>query len=316
MIKVIKNLAPKYGILLITALLFAFFSFSGSYFCTIQNISIFIVGQVIVGFFALALLVPLVAGEFDISVGYMMGFCVMIGGKIGSMGVPVGITIVVTIGAGAVMGVANGLLSVTFKIPSTISTLGSGFVMYGLALACSDSKSISGCIPNQIINIACMKFLGFNVSIWLLIIVALLLYYVLEHTPFGKQIYAVGLSKRVAYLAGIRINLVRFMSFVIAGSIIGIGAFVALAQSGNAYPDTGPSYLMPGLAIVFLSITTHKVGRYNVPGIMASLLLMGIVFNGISIMGAPFWLQGVANSIILLAVVMLNNSDSRQAQVG
>ena len=309
-----KNLFTRYGLLLIVAVLFIVFSLSNSAFPTAQNISAFLVGRVAVGFFAIAALVPLVAGEFDISLGYMLGFCTMLGAKVGSMGAPAWLTLLAAVLSGIFMGCMNGLLTVACRIPSTISTLGSGMVMYGLALGTSNSKSINGVIDSGAKAFSRLKIFGLNISIWLLILVGVILFYVLENTPFGRQIYAVGYSERVTRLAGARTKMLRFLSFVIAGLIIGVSAMIMLGQSGNAYPDTGPDFLMPGLATVFLSITYHTVGRYNVPGTLVALLLLGVVFNGIGLMGAPFWVEDVVNGVILLLVVLTKSSDARKAQ--
>ncbi|MFV0363462.1 MAG: ABC transporter permease [Suipraeoptans sp.] len=306
----------RYGTVVIGIIFFIIFSIASPNFMNMQNISVFMVGRVAVGFFALAALVPLVAGEFDISLGYMLGACIMVAGKVGSYGAPPVVVLLMAFLTGIVLGSFNGLITVVFKIPAVISTLGSGMIFYGISLFVNNSKSIAGVLSRDITAVFKAKYFGFNLSVWVMIITGIVLWYILEHTPFGKNMYVVGMSERVAYLAAIKTKFVRFMSFVIAGAIIGIGAIVILGQSGNAYPDTGPTYLMPGLATVFLSITTHKVGRYNVPGTMVSIILLGMVFNGIGILGAPFWFEGVANGIILLGVVLFNSSDARQSVTG
>jgi len=308
-----KNIFVKYISLVITILLFVAFSFASSSFATVKNMNVILVGRVTVGFFALASLIPLIAGEFDISLGYMIGACIMVGGKLSTLGLSDWSVLFFTLLTGILLGVFNGFLTVTLNIPSTISTLGSGMIMYSISLGLCGGKSISNVISKDIVKLFRANFLGFNITIWILLLVAVLVFYLLELTPFGKQIYAVGLSSRVSYLAGIRIKLIRMMSFILAGAIIGIGSALYLAKSGNAYPDTGPTYLMPGLATVFLSITTYKIGSYNVPGTVISIFMLGILFNGVNLLGAPFWLESVVNGLILMAVVLMNRKDSRQA---
>jgi ribose transport system permease protein len=307
----------RYNAVWIFVILFVAFSIYNSNFATVRNVNVWAVGRVTVGFFALAAMLPLIAGEFDISLGYMLGTSIMIGGwtatNLGFNSAMVLITVVLT---ATMLGCFNGLLSVVLKIPSTISTLGSGMVFYGITLWTNDCKSFSTCLANGVVKFAKTKLLGINVMVYILIVVAICLYYVLERTPFGKHIYAVGLSERVAHLAGIRTKFVRFLSFAIAGMLIGIGAALFMCTSGNAMPDTGPSYLMPGLATVFLSITTHKIGRYNTVGTVVAIFLLGMVFNGLNIVGTPFWFEGVVNGIILLGVVLFNGAESRQAAVG
>jgi ribose transport system permease protein len=138
----------------------------------------------------------------------------------------------------------------------------------------------------------------------------------LEHTPLGKQIYAVGFSERVAHLAGVRTKLIKFLSFAMCGTIVGIAALFTLGQSGNAYVITGPGYLMPCLAVVFLSITTHRIGRYNIVGSFIALFTLGVAYNIAGLLGAPFWFENIANGVILVGVVLMNGVDSRSAHRG
>ena len=315
--KTANALVKRYMLVLITIALFVLFAILRPNFATINNVNVFMVGRVTVGFFALAALVPLAVGEFDISLGYMIGSCIMVGAKLSTtFNLPAGLVLLIIVLTGALLGAFNGLLSVTMKIPSTISTLGSGMIMYGISLGVNGSKSISGVFASSVVDVFRTRILGLNITIYLLLLVGILAWIILEKTPFGKQVYAVGVSQRVAHLAGVRVNAVRFASYVMAGVIVGIGAALNVGQSGNAYPDTGPTFLMPGLATVFLSITMHKMGKYNVPGTMVSIIMLGILFNGISMMGAPFWFESVANGLILLFVVMLNGKDFRSAQNG
>jgi len=306
----------RYGVLLITICIAIAFSLSSKVFLNLQNINMLLVGQVIVGFFAFAALAPLAAGEFDISLGNLMGFVIMFGATVARAKASPLAVLLSMIGMGIAGGVFNGFIAVTLRVPSTISTLGTGMLFYGFSMGINDGMAITASVPAIITSIAKTRFLGFNISVWILAIFALLFYYLLEHTPFGKNLYVVGLSEKVAYLAGIRTKMVRFMTFVIAGFFVSVGSIILLGQSGNAYPTTGPSYLLPGLAVVFFSITTHIPGRFNVPGVMASLLMLGVTFNGISILGAPFWTEAVVNGLILLIVVLTTNIEARKVNIG
>ena len=110
--------------------------------------------------------------------------------------------------------------------------------------------------------------------------------------------------------------MIKMLSFVMCGGIVGIAALFNLGQSGNAYVNTGPSYLMPCLAVAFLSITTHKVGRYNVVGSLIALITLGVVYKFAGLQGVPFWFENVANGVVLLGVVLFNGAESRSAHTG
>ena len=310
------HILKNYGVIGVSLLLMVLFSFLSEFFLSWRNINMLATGQVIVGFFALGAMIPLAVGEFDISLGYMLGLTIMFGARLAESGLPIGLAFAAMILFAVALGAVNGIINVVLNVPSTISTLGVGTIFYGISLSMNNGSAINGVVPDAVLSMFRVKFLNLNITVWIFFICAASLYYIMEHTPLGKHIYAVGLSERVAYLAGIKTKLVRFAAFVLASFYIGVGGLITLARTGNAYPDTGPSYLLPGLAVVFFSITTHTTGRYNVPGMVASLIMLGITFNGISIMGAPFWTEAVVNGVILIIVVMSINTDARKIQIG
>lgn len=299
-----QSIFSRFGILLIMVVLFIIFTLASPVFLNWKNLNMLAVGRVITGFFALAAMLPLVAGEFDISLGYMLGMGVMIGAKVGQYTQSPLIIILSVLAATMLAGAFNGFVTVYLRIPSVVSTLGTGTMFYAVSLSLNDSLAITGTVPLCMIDFIKTKILNFNIAIWIFAVFALILFYILECAPFGKQLYAVGMSEKVSYLSGVRTKFVRFMSFVLASFYIGIGATILMCQAGNAYPTTGPSYLMSGLAVVFLSTTVHVPGRFNVPGIVQSLFMLGVLFNGISLLNAPFWTESLVNGFILITVVV------------
>lgn len=306
------NYFKNFGVLSIAVLMIIFFALTSNVFLSIKNIGIIAQGRVVVGFFGMAAMLPLIVGEFDISLGNMIGFIIMFGAMVARAGASPLVIVLSMLGIALVSGIVNAVICVVLKVPSTVSTMGLGMVFYGLSLSINNCNAITGVVPHEIKTLVTTKILNFNASVWILLIFAFILYYILEHTPLGKQMYAVGLSERVSYLAAIRTKFIRFLSFVIASFLIGISAVILLGQSGNAYPSTGPDYLLPGLAVVFFSITTHITGRFNVPGLIASLLMLGIMFNGVSLLGAPFWTESLVNGLILITIVLTTNIISKR----
>lgn len=278
-------------------------------FSSLQNANVIGIGRVPVAIFAMASLIPLAAGEFDISLGYMIGFLMMAGGKMASIGGTALGVIVVILGLSVILGAFNGIITVFFKIPSTISTLATGMIMYGGSLFLNGGRSFTGVTPDLLIWISQIKIAKLNIGIWVCLLLAVLSYLLLEHSPLGRHIYETGNSRSVVELAGVSTKAVRFLSFVIAGLLIGFCAVILISQTRNIYPDTGPAYLLPGLAVTFLSITMHTPGRYNIPGVIWSTVLLGMVFNVISILGAPFWAEAVLNGLVLLGVVIVMRQD-------
>ncbi len=295
----------KRGVPVLTVILALVFMIFIPQFSSVQNANIIGIGRVPVAIFAMASLIPLAAGEFDISLGYMIGFLMMAGGKMASIGGTALGVVVVILGLSVILGAFNGIITVFFKIPSTISTLATGMIMYGGSLFLNGGRSFTGVTPDLLIWINQIKIVKLNIGIWICILLAVIVYLVLEHSPLGRYIYETGNARSVVELAGVNTKAVRFLSFVFAGILIGFCAVLLISQTRNVYPDTGPAYLLPGLAVTFLSITMHTPGRYNVPGVIWSTVLLGMVFNVISILGAPFWAEAVINGLVLLGVVII-----------
>lgn len=311
-----QSCLAKYGLLWLLIILVVFGAVWKPVFFSSQNLTSMIVGRVTVGFLAVAMTICMAVGEMDISLGYMLGTCIMLGAWAGSLGAPPLVTLSVTLLGGILFGAMNGFLAVVVKIPSTIVTLGSGMIMYGISMWTNNAKSITGVLPKEVTAMFKTRIFGLQPCVWGMLLLFIIAFWMMETTPLGAQIYAVGFSPRVSHLAGIRSDMTKLLSFIMCGAIVGIAALFNLGQSGNAYVSTGPSYLMPCLAVAFLSITTHKVGRYNIPGSFIALFTLGVVYNLAGLQGMPFWFENVANGVVLLGVVLFNGAEARSAHSG
>jgi ribose transport system permease protein len=171
-------------------------------------------------------------------------------------------------------------------------------------------------IPTALTDLGKGQFLGVGTTVWLALVLAVALLYVLEHTPFGRRLYAVGGSERVAFLAGVRTGRVKIAAFAGAGLLVAIGAIFALGQSGAANPGFGADLLLPAYAAAFLGVTTYRPGYYNVPGAIVAIVLLAVGFNGLNLLGAPFWVQPIFNGAVLLLAVITARAESRHVKVG
>ncbi len=309
-----SEILTRYATVLLLALLIVAFSLASSRFLTSQNWQNLLVVQAVVSCTAFAAIVPLVVGEFDLSLGNMLGFLTMLGAFLGGAGYDARVVIPVMLLGGVLAGLINGLLTVGFQISSFIATLGTGILLSGLTLGLSGGQVLFDGIPPTILRIGQGHFLGLGVTVWLTLVIAVVLLYVLEHTPFGRKLYAIGGSERVAFLAGIRTGALKIAAFATAGLLIGIGAIFALGQSGAANAGFGPDLLLPAYAAAFLGVTTYRPGYYNVPGAVVAIVLMAVGFNGLNLLGAPFWMQPIFNGAVLVVAVISARAESRHVR--
>jgi ribose transport system permease protein len=135
--------------------------------------------------------------------------------------------------------------------------------------------------------------------------VALVAWYVLEHTPPGRNLYAVGVSPRAAELVGIPVPRYTFVSFVAAGFFAGIGGVLMVAVNGGANPLIGPDLMLPAIAAVFLGATAIKPGRYNVAGTFVAVYFVAVSVNGLTLLGADTWVSDLFNGAALLIAVSI-----------
>jgi ribose transport system permease protein len=301
----------RYASLVLLAAMIVGFSLASSQFLTVRNFQNVLVVQSVVSCMAFAAIIPLIIGEFDLSLGYLIGFLAMIGAYLGGAHFGAGVVIPVMLIAGVIVGVINGLLTVRLHISSFIATLGTGILLSGMTLGISGGQVLFSGIPRLITQIGQGSIFGLGPAVWLTILLALILFFVLEHTPLGRKLYAIGGSERVAFLAGLPVGALKVASFAISGFLVGIGAIFALGQSGAANAGFGPELLLPAYAASFLSVITYRPGYYNIPGIVVAILLLAVGFNGLNLLGAPFWAQPIFNGAVLLIAVVTARAESR-----
>ena len=301
----------RYATLLLLVLLIIGFSIASPQFLTVRNWQNILVVQAVISCLTFAAILPLIAGEFDLSLGNAIGFLAMFGAILGAAGFGAGVVIPLMLIAGLAIGFINGFLTIGFGISSFIATLGTGILLSGMTLGLSGGQVVFSGIPPLITHIGQERVLGLGVTVWLTLILAVILLYVLEHTPVGRKLYATGGSERVAFLAGIRTGRLKTCAFAAAGLLVAIGAIFGLGQSGAANPGFGPDLLLPAYAAAFLGVTTYRPGYYNIPGAVVAIVLLAVGFNGLNLLGAPFWVQPIFNGTVLIAAVITARAEAR-----
>jgi ribose transport system permease protein len=309
----ILALAGRHTILLLIVVLFIVFSaIEPNTFPTRANLQGLAVGQAVSALLALSLLLVVVAGEFDLSVGYILGFSAVLAAKVGATGHLPGILVVVlALAAGTVFGLASGTLVARFRVNSLIATLGVGLAVSGLSVGVSGGQILSSNIPAIFGDMANTKVLGFELALWIVAIVAIVMYIVLVKTPAGRKMYAAGGSERVARMVGIRVRLLKTLVFAVAGMLAALVGMLQLGRSGAANPSYGSNLLLPAFAAVFLGSTTVRPGFFNVWGTVLAVVLLAVGFSGLSLMGVPFWVEPVFDGLALVIGVLLSRSGTR-----
>jgi ribose transport system permease protein len=306
-IDLVRRYLTRYSLLVLLVFLIVLYSIlKPSTFLTVTNLQSMLLEQTVPTVIALAVLVPIVAGGFDLSVGYVLGFTAIVGAKVGAGAIGSGFTaIAFLLVAGLAAGGLNAILVARLRISSFIATLGVGLSISGIMLGLTGGQVLYAGIPPVIAQISLTPILGIDASVWLTLIIVLLVYYLLARLPLGRKMYAIGGNEQVARLAAINVTRIKIIAFVLAGLLSAVGGLLTLGQVGSADPSTGPEFLLPAFAAVFLGATSIRPGFFNVWGTVLAIFVLAVNFSGLTLLGAPYWFSPVIDGIALVIGVLV-----------
>ncbi|MFJ9627367.1 ABC transporter permease [Streptomyces sp. NPDC101175] len=308
------NLLSTYSLVGVLVVLFVGFSLARpESFGTVDNFRAVLNNQVTVVFLAMAVTLPLVVGEFDLSVASTFGLSQMLTvGLVLQHGVPVVAAIAAALAMSAVVGLANGIAITRFGINSFIATLAAGSILTGVTLAYSKGESVYGAAPAALTDISRGELLGLKLPVVYAAVTVLALAVVMYRMPLGRRMYAIGSNKRAAELSGVPAGSYIVLTFVSSSVLAGVGGVVLGASIGAATPDTGNSLLIPAFAGAFLGATAITPGRFNIMGTLVAVYVVGVAVAGLQQVGVALWVEPVFNGAMLFVAVGLSSWTARQ----
>jgi ribose transport system permease protein len=261
--------------------------------------------QAIAALIAVGAVLALSAGAFNLALGAEVGVgAILVAWFLAHAGMPIWAAIVLTVLAGGLIGLASGLLITLARIPSFIATLGvSSILLAGISWISSDQQILN--LGRSFQDLGTTEFLSFTLPVWIMIAVAIVVWYLLERTPAGRQIYATGSQIEAARLSGIKTNRVIILSLVGCGMIVALGGVLLTATVSTGDPTVGPPYLLPAFTAVFLGSTQFRGGRINVLGTIVVVYVLAAGVKGFQLAGAPTWIPELFNGVALLVAVGL-----------
>jgi ribose transport system permease protein len=290
-------------ILVVLALAGLFSGLTPNLFPTSGNLNAMLVSQSIPLLLALTVIIPLRAGDFDLSISAVMvlsaAVTAILSGRLG-VALPLAILVVLTIGA--VVGLINSLFAVKFGINAFIVTLGMMTLLEGFTYGITNGNVITD-VPTSLTDFARSSVLGLPAAVYYGWIAALVLWYIFEFTPIGRRLLFVGGNPEAARLAGISVGRVRTGAFVAASIGSAFAGVVLVGQLGAADPTLGPSYLLPPYAAAFLGMAAVQLGRFNVWGSLIAVYLLIVATTGLLLLGTQSWVTDVFNGAALMLAV-------------
>jgi ribose transport system permease protein len=267
--------------------------------------------QAITALVAVALVIPLSAGAFDLSIGAEVGMgSILSAWLLAKQGLPIGATVALAVLAGGLIGLASGLLVTVIRIDSFIATLGVSSILLALIEWISGGQQILD-LGAAYQTLGTHQTLGITNPVYIMLLVSLLVWYVLERTPTGRRVYATGGNSEAARLAGVRTGRVVAGALAACGLITALAGVLVSSRLATGDPTVGPGYLLPAFAAAFLGSTQFRGGRYNVWGTVVAVYVLATGVKGLQLAGAPVWIPDLFNGVALLLAVGLARFQGR-----
>ena len=255
------------------------------------------------------LTLAVVVGELDLSIGYAASLHgVLVTGLIVHDKLPIWLAIAIVLALGALVGVVNGVIVTKLRVNSVIATLGVGTIIVGLAFAYSAGVPIVAGVPEGFLQLALGRWLfGIPNPIIVMALVMAALWALVERTAIGQEIQAVGGNPIAARLAGIGVDRIKILGFIISGVCAALTGTLLASRLGSGTTSAADSYLLTAFAAVFLGSATLRDGEFHVLGTFIGTLIIVFGFNGLNIFGAPTFSQYVFQGAILIVAVALSS---------
>jgi erythritol transport system permease protein len=313
-------------------LVFAFFAVAAPNFLTGANMLIISKHVALNALLAIGMTFVIVSGGIDLSVGSIVGLCAMVAGWLVLYGIDLQIgwslqfntleiCLIVAV-VGVLIGLINGLLITKLNVAPFIATLGTLYVARGAALLFSDGRTFPNLVGNADYGsdtfrlIGSGTLLGFPLSVWIMVVVALAAAYLATRTPLGRHIYAVGGNERGAALSGVNVDRIKLFVYMFSGFCAALVGLIIASQLQASHPATGETFELNAIAAAVLGGTSMSGGRGRIGGTIVGAFVIGILADGLIMMGvSSFWQTVIKGLVIIAAVVVDQVQQKLQARV-
>jgi ribose transport system permease protein len=314
-IAAISRFMSTYALLVLLVLLIAIFSLVlPDTFPTVFNARTIVSDKSTIALLALALMIPLAANQFDLSVGFTLGLTsvLAVGFQIHTTAgtatvwhpeMPWPLAIFAILLVGGIVGLVNGILVTWARIDSFIATLGMGTLLLGVTYWYSGGVQVYGDLSVAFTNITDASPLGIPAPAIIVFIIAIVMWIVFEYLPIGRFLYAIGASPRAAELSGIPSRRYILLAFVASGLIAGADGVLLASKLRVGASNVGPDFLLPAFVGAMLGASSVKPGRVNVWGTILAVMVLAVGVSGLAQLGASFYINPLFNGATLIVAV-------------
>ncbi|KKZ85381.1 ABC transporter permease [Rhizobium phaseoli] len=301
----IGRLIPVYGLVILTVGLIVIFSILlPDTFPTVLNVRSIVSDKAIIALLSLAAMIPMASGRIDLTVGYGIVLWHILAISLQTAyGLPWPVAVLIVLALGVLTGFINGLLVEVAKIDSFIATLGTGTVLYALALWHTGGRQVVGVLPEGFYALNGTMLFGLPITGFYVLLIAICMWIVLEYLPIGRYLYAIGANPKAAALNGIPVRKFVIGAFVTSGLLAALTGVLLASKLRIGQASVGLEYLLPALVGAFLGSTTIKPGRVNVWGTLIGVIILAVGISGIQQFGGSFFVEPLFNGVTLLIAI-------------
>lgn len=272
----------------------------------------------IIGLAALSIVIPLTARVFDLSFAYTMSLAGVTAAYLVDRGAGFPVAVLAAIALSLLVGLINAVVVVILRVESLIGTLATGSLIISfITMVTNDTPIVSGRLAGSFTKLGQTSVLGgITLPVLFLFAVTVVIWFVLEHTPTGRRLYAAGFNAEAARLAGVRVRTLQFRSLLVSATMAGFTGCVLASYLGSGSPTAGTPYLLPAFAAVFLGATQLKGGRFNAWGTVLAVLMLGTGITGLALATAPPWAANMFTGVVLIAALASSEGQRRRLRLG
>jgi ribose/xylose/arabinose/galactoside ABC-type transport system permease subunit len=283
--------------------LMVLFSLVSPYFLTVRNLTNIVIQTTYFIIVAVGLSFVMIGGGIDLSVGYQMSLVGIVTAMLMVVyHLPVGLAVVVGLLLGTFLGLINGLIVTRIKVFPLIATLATGVIFQGISYMISQAKTYRN-YPEEFLIITKGKVLGVPFDVVLALTIAVVVSYIYSETVFGLRLMGLGGNEEASRLAGINTRRLKTSTYAICGFLVAVGTMVMISKANTTHSSFGPGTEFTALTAAILGGISFMGGEGNVPGLVAAVLTLAVLGNGMQLAGWGTYAQFIVRGLILLGAV-------------
>lgn len=282
-------------------------------FAMLENAQLIIKQSAIPVIACLGMTLVLMTGGIDLSLGYTVGLCSITAGiLVKSVGIPVIPVIIITLAVGGLIGLLNGVVVQVLKVPAFITTLGTGYVVLGLAQIVSQSRDINR-LPQEFLVLGRFEFLGINTTVVIALVVCFIMYYVIHMSTFGRGLSAFGYNAQTAKLSGIKTARINILVYVVCAVFASLAGVLLTIRVNSAQPNMGGgNYTFEVITAAVVGGASLFGGTGSVIGSVFGVLIIKVIENCINLAGVSYYTYQAVQGLVILFAIIFENLKNRK----